>query len=73
MNWLYKYTTLPTDFEKSESMSQPVMPDYVRRYGLYSPGSSGHGNLQAVDCEWILQWRGLPFPSPGNHPDGTNA
>ena len=50
MNWLYKYTTLPTDFEKSESMSQPVMPDYVRRYGLYSPGSSGHGNLQAVDC-----------------------
>ena len=50
MNGLYKYTILPTDFEKSESISQSVMSDYVRRYGLCLPGPSGRGILQAVDC-----------------------
>jgi len=29
------------------------------------PGSSVHGILRGK----ILEWSGLPFPSPGDHPD----
>ena len=41
-----------------------VMSDFLWPQGLWPPGSSVHGVLQAGILEWVL-----PFPSPEDLPD----
>ena len=53
------------NISESESVSCSVMSNSLLAHGLYPPGSSAHGILQAritgVGCHSLLQ-RGLPDP-----------
>ena len=54
-------------------VSHSVMSNSLQPYGLQPPGSSVHGIFQIRILEWIAIpfsiARGLPLPSPWDHPD----
>ena len=49
-------------------LSHSVMSDYLWPHGLYPPGSSVHGILQAR----ILKWVAVPFSRGSSQPRGQN-
>ena len=59
---------LPPVLYESENVSHSVMTDSLQPHGLYPPGPSVHGILQAR----ILEWVAIPFCRGSSQPrDGT--